>query len=198
MRPFARFSALSLMVGIGFCVGSPGLAEAPVEPVGLVEIHALEPGTRVRLNVRGSGAPVVGSLRSQGNETWSVEIGDGPGYEMSIPVTDVQRVEIWRSHRETVRGLVVGAGVGLFAGIVASLATTRDDCTTTPSTVDCDKYDSAMDVASLIVFPLVGGLVGSLVGSAVEVGHWVPGRLTAGLPAPGSEPRAAWELQAEW
>jgi hypothetical protein len=148
--------------------------------------------------VRGSAAPVVGSLRSLGNETWIVELGDGPRYDMTIPAADVRGVEVWRSHRETTRGFFTGAALGLFAGAIVAVTSDADDCSSTPAVVQCDNVDRNRDVAVLIAFPFVGGLAGSLLGSMVESGRWVPGRLAAGSPSPGTGPGAKWVLQAEW
>jgi len=165
-------SRASLVV-LALLVGGAPEAAAQGEP--------LEPGRVARLFVRGLVAPLEGTLLAVGPEQVRIDSPDG---ELAVPREQVIRTEVLGSSGNTVRGAVIGLGVGLATGIVL-IVQSKDECETSFDGT-CGIPSNPNEVALLSIPALSGAALGALIGSQIRSSRWVPGFFpVAAAPGPG-------------
>lgn len=131
----------------------------------------LAPGSTVRLTLHGEASPVTGVLSSLSSAVWTVSSEDGQVTQ--VAPADLASAELLVARRNTVRGGLIGGGVGLVGGLL--LAATADDECGRDSTGLCDEIvDAGVKTPALIWTPVAGAALGALVGSLVTSSRWVP------------------------
>jgi hypothetical protein len=138
--------------------------------------------------VRGLVAPLEGTLLAVGPEQVRIDSPDG---ELAVPREQVTRAEVLGSSGNTVRGGVIGLGVGLATGIVLLVQST-DECEPSFDNT-CGIPPDPNEVALLSVPALAGAAVGALVGSQIRSARWVPAFFAVAAPA-GPALGMAWRL----
>ena len=129
----------------------------------------LVPGSTVRLFVEDEASPIQGVLESVTPTTWTLSLPNGQ--LMRIPPADVSAAQVRVTHRNTLRGALIGGGIGLIAGLL--FVASSNDCDEDVTGI-CDVF---LDVAKKVVlfgYPVLGAATGALIGTFVKTGSWVP------------------------
>ena len=122
--------------------------------------HFLQPGTRVRLWLKGDGGTVKGNLVALNDKNFSLVSGENQN--LSFPRETVTRVDVVKErHRHWLAGTIIGTAVG--AGIGAA---------ETPGCAgnDGDCYTRAENIA---YGALGAGIIGALLGALYQTEEWV-------------------------
>lgn len=128
-------------------------------------------GQTVRLTLRGDTARVTGVLSSLTPTAWSVT--SGRGQVTRVLPADIAGAELLVSRRNTVRGVLIGGGVGLLGGLL--MVAMADDNCDQDSTGLCDAFvDAGFKTPVLILTPVAGAALGALVGTLISSSRWVP------------------------
>jgi hypothetical protein len=128
-------------------------------------------GTAMRLTMRGQPSQVHGTIASTSPTAWTIAHPNGS--DSAYILNDVALAETRVSHRHTLRGALIGGGIGLVAGIALVLATEDDPCEGT--TGFCvDIAPEAANTVALVGAPLIGAGAGALIGSLFKSTRWVP------------------------
>jgi hypothetical protein len=151
-------------------------------PAAHAQAEPLEPGREVRLYVRGVANTFEGTLTAVSPEALGITLRDGSSFTFSP--AQLERSEVRTSRPNTLRGAIVGGGVGLGVGV--ALVVTDDEggtgqLTTTPN----DEFGVSFDAWKLIVPPIGGAIVGAFAGRQIRTPRWAPGFMPAGAAAPG-------------
>ena len=127
-------------------------------------------GTAMRLTMRGQPSQVHGTIASTSPTAWTITHPNGS--DSAYMLNDVALAEMRVSRRHTLRGALIGGGIGLVAGI-ALLATEDDPCE--GATGLCfDITPETDNTVALIGAPLLGAGAGALIGSLFKSTRWVP------------------------
>lgn len=109
----------------------------------------------------------MGTLVSTTPAEWAVTREGG---ELTrVPRNEVVRVDVRVSRRNTVRGALIGGGIGLVIGVFAAVAA-GDDC----DGAVCDELAGLAQAQLLLYTPVAGALAGAVVGSVIRSHRWVP------------------------
>ncbi|MEO7502082.1 MAG: hypothetical protein ABIW94_05560 [Gemmatimonadaceae bacterium] len=127
-------------------------------------------GTTVRLIMRGEASPVEGILASTTSTAWTLLFPNGSVSAFALGEVATAKARVTR--RNTLRGALIGGGIGLVAG-VAFVVGAEDDCNKDP-TGFCDALISIVDKAVLFYAPVLGAGGGALIGTLVKTRRWVP------------------------
>lgn len=129
-------------------------------------------GTTLRLTMRGQPSYVLGTVASTSPTTWTLTRPNGS--DSAYALSDVALAETRVTHRRTLRGALIGGGVGL-AGAVALIAFDDSDDACDGAAFPCIQLpDEGFKAAVLIGGPLVGAGAGALIGSLFKTTRWVP------------------------
>lgn len=142
-------------------------------------MEPLEVGGETRLYVRGVANVFEGKLTSVSGDALAITLIDGSSFTFSTE--QIERAEVLANRRNTLKGTIVGGGVGLGVG-VALVVRDRDD--TSPTALG-DDFGTTFDAWKLIVPPLVGAAAGALVGYVVRTPRWAPAVVPSGGASPG-------------
>lgn len=149
-----------------------GLAWAP-EASGQARTLPIEPGTRVRVTGVNMVAPLIANfLRQQGDTAFFIEDAAGRGI-WSLHLSEIRKLEKSdgeqrRNRTPMLRGALIGAGLGLFSGLVIANNVEPSD--------NSREYNK-LGMGAL--FGAVGGLIGAGVGSRFVTERWTPVPLTS-------------------
>ena len=127
-------------------------------------------GTTLRLTMRGQPLQVHGTVRSTSPTTWTLARPNAA--DSAYALSDISAAETQVSHRRTLRGALIGGGIGLAGGLALVLAEDDDPCA--GAVGPCLDFESEGNAAALIVLPLVGAGAGALIGSLFKSTRWVP------------------------
>jgi hypothetical protein len=137
-------------------------------PAAHAQTEPLAPGREARLTVRGAGDVLEGTLARVSPESLEIVLLDGSSF--TVPVDQLERVEVLASRRNTLRGAIVGCGVGLGVG-VGLLVSDRE----TNRAVDGgDEFGTTFDAWKLVLPPIAGALLGGLAGRLIRTSQWAP------------------------
>jgi hypothetical protein len=120
-------------------------------------------------------------------DEWEVASLLGPVQRVSP--TELSRAEVQVSRRNTLKGTLIGGGVGLVGGLL--LVATGDDNCDADSTGICDAFAGVAETAALVWAPAAGAAVGALVGTLVTSNTWVP---AIGPVGPSDAVGLTWSL----
>jgi len=136
-------------------------------PAAQAQTEPLAPGREARLTVRGAADVLEGTLTSVSPASLDIALLDGSSF--TVPVDQLEQVEVLADRRNTLRGAVLGGGVGLGVG-VALVVGDRNDTSPTND----DEFGTTFDVWKLIVPPMAGALLGALAGRVIRTPRWAP------------------------
>ena len=116
---------------------------------------------------------IPGALSAQATSLPPAEASTGSGYglltlQSSRP--DLQATADDRGLHYSVRGGLIGLGVGLVAGHLIK-SSWRDAACTGPGCAPPTEFSS---MAAYVYFPLAGAGLGALIGAALEPSPWIP------------------------
>ncbi len=126
----------------------------------------------------GVAAVFEGTLASVGGEELAITLLDGSDFTISLE--QIERAEVLTRRRNTLRGAIVGGGVGLGVG-VALVVSDRND--TGPADAGND-FGTTFDAWKLILPAVSGAAAGALVGHLIRTPLWTP----AVVPGVGTSP----------
>jgi hypothetical protein len=168
-----RFSPRALIVAaalVGAVSASKATAQGPT--------FSIVPGTRVRVSAQNMVAPLVANfLAMRGDTAVFIEEGGGKGI-WTILTSEIRKIE--RSDGERLsnrpymmRGVAIGAGVGLLGGLVFA---------NNASPGDASREYNQLGVGA--IGAVLGGVIGGAIGSRRAVEKWtnVPIRRVAIAP----------------
>jgi hypothetical protein len=166
--------------GLLLIAGWLGLA-----PAAHAQIEPLAPGRDARLYVRGAADMLEGRLTSVSRESLQITLLDGSSF--TVPVEQLERAEVLAARTNTMRGAIVGGGLGLGVG-VALVVRDRNETNST----DGDEFGTSFDAWKLIVPPVAGALLGGLAGRLIRTSEWAPA-FVAGAGG-GADFALAWTI----
>jgi len=169
---------LRITVATGLLAALPGwvTAQTATSPVLL--------DSRVRVTTESSpDSPSVGSLREW--DAGSIELSASGSAPMTIPLTDVMRLEISRGKKgHALAGTVAGAAVGLVLGLVAVSSTQEPD----PDAWFrlSESEENTLQAGAVVVTTLAGAGLGALIGALIKTEEWedvrIPEEMMGGPP----------------
>jgi hypothetical protein len=125
--------------------------------------------------VRGVAQIFEGTLTAVSPEALAITLRNGNDF--TISPSQLERSEVLGSRRNTLRGAIVGGGVGLGTGVV--LLVSNDPPPAQATAPPGDRFGESFDAWKLIVPPIAGTIVGAFVGYNIRTPRWVPGFLPA-------------------
>ena len=128
----------------------------------------LVPGSTVRLTVSDSVRPFTGVLLFVTDDALALTLPNGQ--VLGIDPRSVTDAEVQVTRRRSLRGMLIGGGIGLASGLLV-VAASDDDCGNDLSSL-CDLSMGAV-VAG-------GAAVGALVGNLIASTRWVPAVMPGG------------------
>ena len=132
----------------------------------------IPPGTRVRVNGRGSMGTITGSL--VGIDGRRVTVRDAHG-ERSLALRDITGIDVSRKPGRRGKYALVGMAVGAAAGFVLGAATNPDGCKPSPESYCLfgpGPFFSDNESGAMVGVPL--GLVGAAIGALAGGERWKP------------------------
>ena len=135
-------------------------------------------GDQVRFLSRGASSWVEGTLLSIESDRWALSLYDGESAGVSLE--ELVQAEVRVSRRNTLRGALVGAGLG----VLVAIAVRSDDSCESGQGEPCDALRdvSGVDDAVLLYLPIFGGGTGALIGTFIQTGKWVPALISTRSP----------------
>ena len=148
-----------------------------LSPAGLAGQTATSPipaDSRIRVTTHaGPGLEYVGSLDAWRGDSLEMS-GSGLNHQ-AIPLSDLAKLEISRGRKgHWLVGALIGTGVGLGAGLLATSANNADD----PASNDPISgaagaiAEQTFDVGIVFVSTLAGAGIGALVGALIKTEKW--------------------------
>jgi len=131
----------------------------------------------VRLTLSESGLPITGVVSAMTAEAWSVALSTGEVQQ--ITPSSIAAAEVQVARRNTLRGTLIGGGVGLVGGLLV-IATDDDNCDL-DSTGFCDAFVGVANNVALVWGTVGGAALGALVGTLITSRRWVPGIAPGGF-----------------
>jgi len=143
--------------------------------------------------VRGVANIFEGTLTAVTPDTLAVTLRDGSSFAFSSGQLELAQVRVAR--RNTLRGAIVGGGVGLALGV--ALVVTDEEAGISQPTAPADEFGASFDTWKLIAPPIAGAALGAVVGRFVRTGRWVPGVVPGAGVGPGDF-AFAWSVPVQW
>ena len=159
-------------------------------PMASAQSQALSTGKSVRLFIPGEPAPMEGILFSVTPSVWTLSTPDGELRRFAS--RDVASAEVWATRRNTLRGALIGGGLGLAAGMLMTVGV-KSVCLEASDVCHAleDKFYS--ETWARYYTPVLAVGVGALIGTLVKTGRWVPG-LEPEVSKGGSAIALSWRL----
>ena len=128
-------------------------------------------GSRVRLLMQGETSPMEGRLVSSTPGVWALTLPDGE--VRGFAPADVASVEVRVTHRNILRGTLIGGGLGLAAGFLLGAGV---DAVCLGASDACGALEGEFRTRTWARFytPVLAAGVGALIGALVKTDGWVP------------------------
>jgi hypothetical protein len=137
----------------GLVQGPPSARHTGVMPGSREGIEALQPGSQLVVTLK-SGSCFEGLFKAVGPEV--LDLTDRVGNDLSIPMSEIDRIVALGTRDSLTNGIAIGAGIGLGAALAILAAVGSQDGDVLPSA----------KVGAPLLLSGVGGLVGALVDHA--------------------------------
>jgi hypothetical protein len=152
-------------------------AHAAAIPLAAQDTTTLQANARVRLMTVGATRWVTGSLLAPPAD--SVKLLAADTVPIAVATNSLARLEVSRGmHRQTMRGLWIGTGVGAAAGFILGFAA-YEECT---GFCYLDPGRGGEGVIGGVLGAALGLGIGALIGSSFQGERWAPVPLGAGRP----------------
>jgi hypothetical protein len=137
----------------GLVQGPPSAGHGGVIPGSRERIDALQPGSQLVITLK-SGTCLEGVFKAALPEV--LDLTDRVGNDLSIPMSQIDRIVALGTRDSLTNGIAIGAGIGLGAALAILAAVASQDGDVLPSA----------KVGAPLLLSGVGGLVGALVDRA--------------------------------
>jgi hypothetical protein len=118
---------------------------------------------RVRVDANHATRTVIGNVLRWGPDT--VALGEAGGTEWRVATEDVRTLEVSRGRGVVAKHVLIGAGVGMIAGVVVGGIVGSNSCH------DC-FLQSLETIGGMMVGGAAGGVGGAIVGMVIPGDRW--------------------------
>lgn len=144
--------------------------------------HALAVGDRVRISAPTlGGGPRLVRIVASSADTLVVRPVDARGFTVTVPLTDIQRLEVSSGHRpRKARFALIGLAAGSVVGAVVGAASYSDPCVKDPAICAGWFYETrgGDEFAGAIAGALLGTVGGAVLGQVWQRETWTALPLT--------------------